>query len=202
MKGIGGGRDYPGGHTGSLYNNVNNNTKSTNNNTNSSKCEGNDNVKLCPSNEGCPPGMKKTYEENGWSKCEKKPFDGIGKGISSGDSHGGYTSKGYPTGSGSGGGYGYSAYYDDEEDRYKYKGEYGALGELDAKGMTGHGYTPRTQEALAYDNYDNLVPILVSPKRMAVWVNDLKTNPGRFQTTFYGKTMWSRPSHDPYMKRI
>ena len=37
---------------------------------------------------------------------------------------------------------------------------------------------------------------------MAVWVNDLKTNPGRFQTTFYDKTMWSRPSYDPYMKRI
>ena len=138
-------------------------------------------------------------------------------GVSAGDSYGGYNSSGYPTGSGSGGGHGYGVYNNDDDsaDSYGiksdytpdysnrlYKGEYGLLGKLDAQGVTGHGYTPRTQEALAYDSNDNLVPIPVSPKRMAVWVNDLKTNPGRFQTTFYGKTMWSRPSHDPYMKRI
>jgi hypothetical protein len=189
MKGIG--SNYPGGHKGSLYSGTNN-----------SDCIGKGDRQLCPSDKGCPSGMKETFTQNGWSVCEKKYFDGVGKGINSGDSYGGYNSSGYPTGSGSGGGYGYSAYYDDDEDRYKYKGEYGVLGELDVKGVTGHGYTPRTQEALAYDNNDNLVPILVSPKRMAVWVNDLKTNPGRFQTTFYDKTMWSRPSYDPYMKRI
>jgi len=83
-----------------------------------------------------------------------------------------------------------------------YKGEYGLLNKLDSQGVTGHGYTPRTQEAHIYDSNDNLVKIPVSPKRMAVWLNDLKNNPGRFQTTFYDKTMWSRPSYDPYMKRI
>jgi hypothetical protein len=68
--------------------------------------------------------------------------------------------------------------------------------------VTGHGYTPRTEEAHVYDNYDNLVKIPVSPKRMAVWLNDLKTNQGRFETTFYDKKLWSRPSYDPYMNRL
>ncbi|WPY01767.1 hypothetical protein Trichorick_01685 (plasmid) [Candidatus Trichorickettsia mobilis] len=83
-----------------------------------------------------------------------------------------------------------------------YKGEYGLLGKLDVQGVTGHGYTPRTEEAHVYDSNDNLIKIPVSPKRMAVWLNDLKNNPGRFETTFYDKKMWSRPSYDPYMKRI
>jgi hypothetical protein len=81
-------------------------------------------------------------------------------------------------------------------------GEFGVLGILDAQGVTGHGYTPRTEEAHAYDNQDALIKIPVSPKRMGVWLNDLKNYPGRFETTFYGKKMWSRPSYDPYMKRI
>jgi len=91
-------------------------------------------------------------------------------------------------------------YYANDEGRYM--GEYGLLGRLDIEGKTGHGYTPRTEEAHAYDNYDNLVKIPVSPKRMGVWIKDLKTYSGRFQTTFYGKTLWSRPSYDPYMKRV
>lgn len=197
MKSIG--SNYPGGHKGSLYSG-NTNTNSTNKtDNNKDRCTplGLDGKLLCPSGSKCPDGYSKVPNDHDFTVCTP-----VGQGISSGDSYGGYNSSGYPTGSGSGGGYGYSAYYDDEEDRYKYKGEYGVLGELDVKGMTGHGYTPRTQEALAYDSNDNLVPILVSPKRMAVWVNDLKTNPGRFQTTFYDKTMWSRPSYDPYMKRI
>lgn len=153
--------------------------------------------KLCPPDSKCPDGYSKVPGGYGITVCTPE-----GQGISSGDSYGGYNSSGYPTGSGSCGGHGYSVYYDDDEDRYEYKGEYGLLGRLDAEGVTGHGYTPRTEEAHAYDNYDNLVKIPVSPKRMAVWVNDLKTNPGRFQTTFYDKSMWSRPSYDPYMKRI
>ncbi|WPY01755.1 hypothetical protein Trichorick_01673 (plasmid) [Candidatus Trichorickettsia mobilis] len=203
MKGIG--SNYPGGHKGSLYSGTNN-----------SDCIGKGDRQLCPSDKGCPNGMKETFTQNGWSVCEKKYFEGVGKGINSGDSYGGYNSNGYPTGSGSGGVYGYGVYRDDDSaDSYGiksdytpdysnklYKGEYGLLGKLDAQGVTGHGYTPRTQEAHVYDSNDNLVKIPVSPKRMAVWLNDLKNNPGRFETTFYDKKMWSRPSYDPYMKRI
>jgi hypothetical protein len=211
MKSTGFGGNYPGGHTGSLYNGVNNNSSisgvnntSKNNSGTNNKCHDLDKFgdkQICPSDK-CPDGTRKVDGGNGYSVCKKDHFHRFGEGINSGDSHGGYNSSGYPTGGGSGGGHGYSAYYDEDEDRYKYKGQYGLLGELDIKGMTGHGYTPRTQEAHAYDNNDNLVKIPVSPKRMVVWVNDLKTNPGRFQTTFYDKTMWSRPSYDPYMKRI
>lgn len=206
MKSIGGGRDYPGGHTGSLYNGVNNNSKNTNSsNRNGDKGNGcsinSFGVMTCPKDTKCPEGFTDVTPNSSFGTlCV--PDILTGKGVSSGDSYGGYNSKGYPVGSGSCGGHGYSVYYDDDEDRYEYKGEYGLLGRLDAEGVTGHGYTPRTEEAHAYDNYDNLVKIPVSPKRMAVWVNDLKTNPGRFQTTFYDKTMWSRPSYDPYMKRI
>ena len=211
MKSIG--SNYPGGHKGSLYSgNTNTNiTNKTDNNKDRCTPLGFDGKLFCPANSECPDGYSKVPNNHDFTVCIPE-----GQGVSSGDSHGGYTSKGYPTGSGRGGVYGYGVYRDDDSaDSYGiksdytpdysnklYKGEYGLLGKLDAQGVTGHGYTPRTEEALAYDSNDNLVPILVSPKRMAVWVNDLKTNPGRFQTTFYDKTMWSRPSYDPYMKRI
>jgi hypothetical protein len=171
-------------------------------------------VITCPPDVKCPDGTSNISKSPDFQLCV--PDILTGKGVSSGDSYGGYTSSGYPTGNGSGGGHGYGVYRDDDSaDSYGiksdytpdysnklYKGEYGLLGKLDAQGVTGHGYTPRTQEAHVYDHNDTLIKIPVSPKRMAVWLNDLKNNPGRFETTFYDKKMWSRPSYDPYMKRI
>jgi hypothetical protein len=226
MKSTGVGRDYPGGHKGSLYSGNTNKTESresnysgdkslkSNDKSDYSKCQPWGYNLHCPPGTKCPDGTSDISKNPDFVICTPDFF--TGKGVSSGDIHTGYNSKGYPTGSGRGGVYGYGVYRDDDSaDSYGiksdytpdysnklYKGEYGLLGKLDAQGVTGHGYTPRMEEALAYDSNDNLVPILVSPKRMAVWVNDLKTNTGRFQTTFYDKTMWSRPSYDPYMKRI
>ncbi|WPY01722.1 hypothetical protein Trichorick_01640 (plasmid) [Candidatus Trichorickettsia mobilis] len=151
---------------------------------------------LCRPNSECPDGYSKVPGGSGITVCTPE-----GQGVSSGDSYGGYNSKGYPVGSGSGGVYGYGVYRDDDSaDSYGiksdytpdysnklYKGEYGLLGKLDAQGVTGHGYTPRTQEAHVYDHNDTLIKIPVSPKRMAVWLNDLKNNLGRFETTFYDK---------------